>query len=236
MVFSENNGTNNSVLDTSNDRPLARYLILGLTGPPGSGKGTVADFLAELVQSRGINVQRYSLSDEIRFELKKRGKVVDRNNLRELANAFRSRLGSGVWATLTASRIEDDLAMQSSQNMLIIVDGIRNPGEVYEFRNRFGYHFKLLGLTASPERLSEYMQQRSRADEPDQVLKDKQKLRRLIQSELGTVDRQHHGHNISRCLTMTDWPIIENNGSLSELKQTIRDIANQDIIPWFADV
>ncbi len=50
-------------------------MIIGLTGKNASGKGEVAQYL----KTRGFTF--YSLSDVLREELKRKKKVISRNNL-----------------------------------------------------------------------------------------------------------------------------------------------------------
>lgn len=210
-------------------------MIIGLTGPLGSGKGTVGDFLSELAQDHDVDVIRFSLSDEIRNELERRGVAPERSKLKQIADMFRARLGSGVWATLTASRIKDQIDGLENEDLLFIVDGIRNPGEVNEFRSQFGNRFKLIGITASSEKISRFLQLRNRADEPQQILMDDNKLQKLIESEMGAAHLRDFGHNVAGCLEMADFPVIRNDETIAELHDKVHSLAEQHIFPWFAD-
>jgi dephospho-CoA kinase len=211
------------------------FLFIGLTGPLGSGKGTVAEILSALASEHGIKVICYSLSDEIRKELERKGIQAERDALRETANIFRSRRGNGVWASLVASRIADRLAVMEDEasEILVIIDAIRNPGEVYELRERFGDRFKLLGVTAPLEIIRENLQRRRRNDESERMLEDVRELQKVIEIEMGAGE-PGFGHNVAACMKMTDWPSIHNDGSLAELEGKVRALADQHIFPLFA--
>jgi dephospho-CoA kinase len=205
-------------------------LLIGLTGPLGSGKSSVAEILSTLARERGIQVMSFSLSDEIRKEVKRQGVHLRRDALKQMANVFRSRIGNGVWALLVASRIEEHLAMVEDADVLVLIDAIRNPGEVYELRTRFGNRFKLLGVTASFEGIRENLRRRSRSDEGVHVLGDERALQDLIESEMGSGEPSF-GHNVEACMEMTDFPPIHNDGSLAALREKVRALADQQIFP-----
>lgn len=207
-------------------------LLVGLTGPLGSGKGSVANTLSALAGEHGIRVAYYSLSDEIRGEIKRQETQLERDTLKRTADKFRSRMGNGVWASLVASRIEEYLAATEDVKTLILVDAIRNTGEVRELRTRFGSRFKLLGVLAPSSTIRENLLRRRRIDESGWVLEDEQEIRRLIETEMGSGE-PGFGHNVAACVEMADWPPIHNDGSLAELEGKVRLWAEQNILPLF---
>src|SRR5574342_510980 len=95
-------------------------MIVGVTGRNCSGKDTVAEILIKK------SFYHYSLSDALREELRKRGKEVTVENLRNLGNQLREQLGHGVLAEMALR------AMKSDKNY--VVTSIRNPGEVETLR------------------------------------------------------------------------------------------------------
>lgn len=208
-------------------------LLIGLTGPLGSGKSSVARILSALARERGARVAYFSLSDEIRQEVSRREIHLKRGTLKRTADVFRSRIGNGVWALLIASRIGEYLAeIEDSEEtaVLVLADSIRNPAEVYELRTRFGERFKLLGVTAAPETILENLRRRSRDDESQLLLENERALRNLIDSEMGSGE-PGYGHNVEACLRMTDWPPIHNDGSLAKLEEKVHALAEQYILP-----
>jgi dephospho-CoA kinase len=205
-------------------------LLIGLTGPPGSGKGAVANTLTEVVRRYGVEAEYFSLSGEIRREVEREDIQLRRDALKNTAHFFRSRMGNGVWALLSISRIEEYLATLDNTNVLVIVDGIRNPGEVRELRARFGNQFRLLSIVAPPEAIMRNLQHRGREDEPRNILENEEALQTLIKSEMGSGE-PGFGHNIGACMEMSDWSPIQNDGSLTELEDKVRVLVEQYVLP-----
>ena len=160
-------------------------LCIGLTGSLGSGKGSVAEILSTLARERGLKVAYYSLSDEIRKEVERRGIQLERDALKQTANEFRSKFGNGVWARMVASKIKEEHLPIEDTQMLIIIDAIRNIGEVQELRLQFGDQFRLLAVTAPRQVIQENLLRRRRHDESKQALLDEGELGRLIETEMG---------------------------------------------------
>ena len=75
-------------------------MIIGLTGPLGSGKGVIAAHLQEL------GFKYYSLSNTVREEAKLRNIKFTRENLQKLGNLLREEFGVGVWAIKTMEKID----------------------------------------------------------------------------------------------------------------------------------
>ncbi len=205
-------------------------LLIGLTGPPGAGKGTLADILLSLAGQLGITAKYMSLSDSIRKEVSRQGLQFERDVLKKTADLFRERLGNGVWALLLASEIEEFLATSDGTNALIVIDGIRNPREVQVFRSQFGDQFKLLSVTAPPKVLQVNLQNRKRQDESKKVLEDSKALENLVAAEMG-LGEPDFGHNIEACIEMADWPPISNTALLSEFEQKVKTFAKQQLLP-----
>jgi dephospho-CoA kinase len=205
-------------------------LFIGLTGAPASGKGAVADILSRAADERGIKVLRYSLSDEIRKELERMGIPLERDALKQRADELRARMGNGVLALLVGSRIADDLSLIEDDKVLVLIDAIRNPGEVHELKERFGNRFKLLAVAAAPEVIRRRLLQRSRKDESQRVLRHELEIQKLIDTEMG-VGEPGFGHHIAACMEMADWSPINNNGSLVELEEIVRAFADRHIFP-----
>ncbi len=110
-------------------------MIIGLTGRNASGKTEVAQYL----RSRGF--EYHSLSDEIRDEIRRRGRDITREVLIEIGNELRSRYGAGVLAERILQRL--------GQERNYVVDSIRNPTEVEVLRRRTD--FTLLAVQAEPQ-------------------------------------------------------------------------------------
>ncbi len=206
-------------------------LILGLTGPLGSGKGTVIDMLAKLAQERGFAVVRLSLSDMLRAELRQRGIPLERPNLKRVGDELRAERGPGALAALTIPEIDREMAALPGIRTLLLVDGIRNPGEVRTLRDRYGQQFRLVGINAAPEKILNHLQARRREDEPAHVLADSEQLRSVIAAEMGGSASSEFSHNVAACLAMADWPPLMNDGALDDLENAVRALAASVIFP-----
>ena len=125
-------------------------IIIGLTGPNGSGKGVLAEFL------KARSFVYHSLSDEIREELERRDIPVSRETLVRIGTELRETNSPAVLADRVIAKIEKD------RNY--VIDSIRNPAEVEALR-KFG-GFTLLRVDASPEIRFERLKERGRESDP----------------------------------------------------------------------
>ena len=90
-------------------------LVIGLTGTMNSGKGTVADYLV----SKGF--EHFILSEIIKEETSQKHLPLTRENLQDIGDILRKAHGLGVLAKL---------ALERSKTEKVLIDGIRNPGEI----------------------------------------------------------------------------------------------------------
>jgi dephospho-CoA kinase len=110
--------------------------IFGLVGPIASGKQVLADFLKE----RGF---RYiSLSDEVREEALDRGLATKRENLQNVGNSLRREFGLDILAVRALAKIDPE-------TKLLVVDSIRNVGEISYLRRHLP--IKIIGIDAPAE-------------------------------------------------------------------------------------
>jgi len=115
--------------------------VLGLTGPLGVGKTTVADYL-----ERAYGFVYFSIS-RIAVEKAEMYGIVERMGIIEFGKTLRNERGQDILARMTWEKI-----CRKREN-LYVVDGIRYPPEVEFFRHRSSY-FTLLGIECpQPTRL-----------------------------------------------------------------------------------
>jgi dephospho-CoA kinase len=177
---------------------------LGLTGPIASGKGEVTKILI----SKGFLF--ISLSDIVREEAKRRNIELSRENLQNLGNSLRREFGPGILGKIVRERIE----VESQKNW--VIDGIRNPYEVYELRKMKDFY--LIAVTAPIEILIERVISRRRAEDPESVDEIKEKILR----EIGD-DQPEEGQRIKDCIAISDFTIV-NIHSLSHLEEEVDKI------------
>lgn len=126
--------------------------VVGIVGMPGSGK-SVAD---EVAKEMGFSV--VIMGDVIREETARRGLDLTPENVGRVMVEIRMEEGPAVVAKRCIPRI------QSLPNRDVLVEGIRNLAEVYEFRRHFP-GFKLIAIHASPKTRFRRIFNRNRSDD-----------------------------------------------------------------------
>lgn len=112
-------------------------IVVGIVGPIGSGKSTTSAFLVK----KGFVHLRFSA--EIEKEIKKRGIDFSRKNYQDIGNEWRSEKVDFI-----SQRILKTIAKLPKESK-IVIEGCRNPGEIYPFRKRDNFY--LIGLSAPVE-------------------------------------------------------------------------------------
>jgi dCMP deaminase len=179
-------------------------MIIGLTGTNGSGKTTLANHLKE----KGFYY--FSLSDEIRDELKKQGLPLTRENLIEKGNWLRRTYGDDVLAVRALKRLEPD------RNY--VIDSIRHPSEVAALRQ--APHFRLFHIDAPVELRYQRARQRNDPRTPSSFEK-------FIELEKQELDGSNPaGQNLNACAGMADVRLVNDAG-----KEDFIACAEAKIIP-----
>ncbi|HLQ33297.1 MAG TPA: hypothetical protein VK457_11465 [Chloroflexota bacterium] len=192
---------------------------------PASGKGTFKDLLLEELDRRGVPHAYYSLSDELRAEVRFRGLPVDRDVLRSMGHELRLKHGSGVLSRRVLDRIAFALR-QGVQYPVTIIDAIRNPGEVRLLRESLGDDFVLVSIEAPVDAIIARIRARARAGD---VLDDEELARQVLAAEMG-LNEPEHGHNIADCIAMADVR-VDNAGGLPALKAAVADFVEAQVAP-----
>lgn len=176
--------------------------IIGLVGEKGSGKDTFAKYLSEISEKKITHIR---FSDLLKETLKLWDLPITRANLQKLAQVLED-FGSGTIAHGIEKQIENTTAD------IIILDGIRWAPDV-ELLEKFPH--KLVYITADPKLRYERLKTRGEKDgEKDmsyeQFLEEERAPNELLISEIGSkADLK-----------------IENNNSIEEFDQKIRDFCN----------
>lgn len=131
----QNNGTNRS------------NLVIGLTGPFGSGCSSTADVL-----KKDYNFELFKISDDIKSELKKAGKYIKKGKkgwrkiMQQHGNHQREK-DRAYWVNKIIEKIDNKMIGTQS----IVVDGFRNFLEVQAIRNIFPQFF-LVAICAEKDK------------------------------------------------------------------------------------
>lgn len=130
------------------------HMIIGITGTNGSGKGTVVDYLA-----REKGFAHYSVRDFLTEELVKQGKIVDRSEMRLLANQFRATKDP---AFIIRTLYEQAMSAGATN---AVIESVRNVGEATFLKSAGVF---LLAVDADQHtRFARVQERRSATDQVD---------------------------------------------------------------------
>ena len=176
-------------------------MVIGLTGKNGAGKGEVANFL----KTRGFHY--FSLSDEIRREIRRLRRQPSRKTLIEIGNRLRAMHGPDVLAERVLARLEPDKHY--------VIDSIRHPAEVEALRRRKDFVF--LRVDASQPLRFRRLKGRGRERDPKTV----KEFLALEKEEARSPKRSDQ--QLSKTLRMAD-RTVSNNGSFKRLHERLRKL------------
>ena len=177
---------------------LKDTLIIGLTGMPGAGKTTVANYLSQ----KGIPL--LIMGDVVREVAENDGLEPTSDNLAKLMLRLRKRNGPEAVAHLIINKIKL-MKKKDKQLCVVIVDGIRSMAEVRVLR-RIG-SLKLLAIHGSTLTRYTHVRERGRSDVPSNI------------GEFDKRDKIEMDVGISNAIALADETISNNDISISELCQ-----------------
>jgi dephospho-CoA kinase len=177
---------------------LKDTLIIGLTGMPGAGKTTVANYLSQ----KGIPL--LIMGDVVREVAENDGLEPTSDNLAKLMLRLRKRNGPEAVAHLIGNKIKL-MKKKDKQLSVVIVDGIRSMAEVRVLR-RIG-SVKLLAIHGSTLTRYTHVKERGRSDVPSNI------------GEFDKRDKIEMDVGISNAIALADETISNNDSSISELCQ-----------------
>jgi dephospho-CoA kinase len=177
-------------------------IVIGITGTLGAGKGTVVDYL---VQKKGF--VHYSVRAFLTEEIEKRGLIVNRDSMTEVANELRM--------NNSPSFVTDELfrrALKSGNNC--VIESIRTPGEIESLRSKGPFY--LFAVDADPPlRFSRISERKSATDQVD------------YETFLANEKREMHSgdpnkQNLHDCIKMADY-VFSNNSSIEALYAQVEE-------------
>jgi dephospho-CoA kinase len=177
---------------------LKDTLIIGLTGMPGAGKTTVANYLSQ----KGIPL--LVMGDVVREVAENDGLEPTSDNLAKLMLRLRKRNGPEAVAHLIVNKIKL-MKKEDKQLGVVIVDGIRSLAEVQVLR-RIG-SVKLLAIHGSTLTRYTHVRERGRSDVPSNI------------GEFDKRDKIEMDVGISNAIALADETISNNDISIWELCQ-----------------
>jgi len=176
-------------------------MIIGITGTLGAGKGTVVEFLKQ----KGF--KHFSVREFLNQELIKRGLSLNRDNQVMIANQLRE--------VNSPSYIIEELFKKAQQeNLDVIIESIRTPGESKFIKEKKGY---LLAIDADSNlRYSRILTRQSETDNisfEEFLANEKREMFSINPNE----------QNLSECIRMADFK-IDNSKDLEYLKRQVEEI------------
>lgn len=163
-------------------------LVIGLVGPIASGKGIISDLLTE------IGFSTYRLSDLLKERMEKELVPITREGLQDYGNLMRRFYHLGVLTEWACDRIRPD-------EKKVVIDGIRNLGEISYLRERFGDILILIGVEADNERRQERYAKRALLREED--LPHESSFEVVSGRDRG--ERSETGQQVDACLLEVDY-------------------------------
>jgi dephospho-CoA kinase len=177
--------------------------VVGLTGTMGSGKESVKKLLMKRFSSYHV-----TLSDVIRGEVEKKRGMMSRELLQNMGNEMRQKYGNHILALVAIEYLPRD-------RDIIIVDGIRNPGEAEYLKKKFGEDFSLIAVDAPTETRFQRLQGRKDPKDP-QTLEEFKKADARDRGQ----GEPPYGQQVGACVKMADLKIT-NDGTFQQLQQRV---------------
>jgi len=179
-------------------------MLIGVVGLNGSGKDTVAKYLAK---KHGFSHEDFG--QEIRDELKRLGKnPLDRKEMISLANERRKKFGNNYWALclLKGHKVSRNLVLTS----------LRNPAEVAEIKSRGGIIVEIFANEAV--RFKRTVERVKLNPKAHGDVKSFEEFKAKEKSELKNPDPSKQ--QLLECVSLAEYR-LNNNGSVEELGKEI---------------
>lgn len=183
------------------------FNIIGIVGPFASGKGVVTEYLMK--EFRYVS---FSLSTIVHDEVKRKGIInYDRTILQNTGDELRKREGDGV----LAKRAIKKLNLKKNKLNKVVIEGIRNPGEVEYLRSIPG--FVLIAVNASQKIRFQRMLLRKKPWDP----KDWATFKKM--DERDERDKKNtNGQQVKKCMEMADIQ-LQNNAGIDQFYEDIKN-------------
>jgi dephospho-CoA kinase len=172
--------------------------VIGVAGMPGAGKAEIS----RIAHEKGYTI--LVMGDVVREETKLRRLDPTPENIGKITLRLREEEGPTVVARKCIPRI------MNVNTDVVLVDGVRSPNEIHEFKKNFPYFF-LIAVFSSPETRFRRLFRRKRSDDPKGLNSFLERDLRELNLGQGNV------------MVMADYLIV-NEGTLQEYRAKIREV------------
>lgn len=180
-------------------------LIIGITGAFGSGKSTASSFLSK----NGFD--DITLSSFLEEEAHARGVTyVTRKVLQDIGNEWREKYGKGILAQKALEVVQE--------GQRIVIDGIRNIGEVEVFRE--SGNFLLLAVVSDREKRFERLKHLKRREDLTWDV-----FAKLDYRDLG-IENTEKGLQVALCIALAD-KFVENNKTTQDFIERLQEFLGE---------
>ena len=184
-------------------------IIIGVVGQIAAGKGILVNYL-----TKNLNFISFSLSSVVHTELKKKGvKKFTRQMLQDMGDELRRGYGREVLAYRVIKAINDQKMDR------VVVEGIRNPGEIEFFKKN--HNFILIGVKATQKLRFKRLLSRGKEWDP-KTYKDFLKVDRR---DIG-VGQNKSGQQVGKCLAYCDY-VLTNNKDVKDFERKIKKLTHK---------
>lgn len=166
----------------------SQELVLGLSGPVGSGVPFVRELLEDSLKSNGYDVVHVKVSDHfdrlaadlnIPLRANPAGEYDRISGMQDLGNELRNVLGDDLGAQIAMDAIAHDRADRhpgvpvadiKPQRVAYVVDQLKNPYEATLLRDVYGNMFYLIGVLGSYERRKQNLTSKMSAADAERLI------------------------------------------------------------------
>jgi dephospho-CoA kinase len=184
----------------------ANKLVVGLAGMPGAGKSVVVEV------AKGMGYDVVVMGDIVRGEAYRKSLECTPENLGKIMIELRVQEGKSVIAKRCIPKIMESVKEK------VVVDGIRSPAEIEEFKRHFP-KFTLIAIRASPETRFKRLYHRKRSDDP--------KNWEIFHGR----DMRELSVGLGEAMAQAEY-VVENEGALKATKQQVVEILRRIEEKW----
>ena len=182
---------------------ICNMLIIGVVGQIASGKGILVSYLTEK-----LGFTSFSLSSAVHREIEKKGiKKYTRQMLQDMGDELRREFGDEVLAQRIIKAINE------KKKDKIVIEGIRNPGEIEFLRNNS--NFILIGVKAIRKLRYKRLLIRGKKWDP----KTYEEFLIVDKRDIG-IDQNNSGQQVGKCLAYCDY-VLTNNKDLKDFQRKV---------------